>query len=293
VADLEPNVRLDVTHENLRRQVTVSGYNELAAIDEDARHLGLGNSLVGFLFGRDDGDYYRRSGATLEFAPPAAGRRSWRVRGYAEYQRPADVETDFALFRFWEDDFAFRSSLPAAEGWEFGGSLELDPWWGTDPRLAQAGFELLAQGGQFQPETGDGAAYARTSLIGRTILPVPGSMRLALEAGGGTSWGDPTPQRLWFVGGPRTLRGYDPRLVGGTSYVRGRAELARAFTWGSLALFSDWAWAGARDAFDASQGFTSVGTGLSILDGIVRIDAGWGLDPPRNFRLEFYLDAIL
>ncbi len=293
VADLEPNVRLDVSRENLRRRVTLSGYNELAAIDEGARHLGLGNTMLAFFFGRDDGDYYRRSGASLELTPPEARRRSWRLRGYAEYHRVAEVETDFALFGFWKDPTPFRPNLVADEGWELGGALDVNPWWGTDPRLAQAGFDLFLQGGRLEPEAGPSAEYARASLVGRTIVPLGSSVRLAVEAGGGTSWGDPTPQRLWYVGGPRTVRGYDPRLAGGTSFLRGRAELARAFTWGSLSFFSDWGWAGARETFDAEQGFTSVGAGLSLLDGIVRIDGAWGIDEPRGFRLDLYLDAIL
>ena len=33
--------------------------------------------------------------------------------------------------------------------------------------------------------------------------------------------------------------------------------------------------------------------GKSLLDGILRIDGAYGLDSPRGFRLDFYLDAIL
>jgi hypothetical protein len=82
-------------------------------------------------------------------------------------------------------------------------------------------------------------------------------------------------------------------VAGGTSFLRGRVEVARAYSWGSVALFSDWAWAGDRDLFDAGQGYTSIGAGLSLLDGILRIDGGYGLDDPKDFRLDFYLDAIL
>jgi hypothetical protein len=60
-----------------------------------------------------------------------------------------------------------------------------------------------------------------------------------------------------------------------------------------VALFSDWAWAGDRESIDLSQGFTSVGAGLSIIDGLIRMDGGWGLDDPTGFRLDLYLDAIL
>lgn len=287
VADLEPNARVDVTRETLRRRVTLSGYNELSAIDEGARHLGLGNSLTAAFFGRDDGDYYRRSGGALEWTPPTARRRSFRVRAYSEYHRAAEAETDFALFRLWSDDWAYRPNLMAGEGWEHGASVELGPWWGTDPRLVQGGLDLLTQAGTGMTD------YARASLVGRLVFPLPADLRFAVEAGGGTSWGTPSPQRLWYVGGPRTLRGYGPRVAGGEAFARGRAELARSFSFGSLAIFSDYGWAGPSSNVDLSDGFYSIGAGVSLIDGLIRLDGAHGLVRPRDFRLDFYLDAIL
>ena len=82
IADLEPNGRVEITSETVKRRVTFSLFHELAAIDEDARHLGLGNSLLAALTGRDDGDYYRRSGASFEWTPPELERRDLKVRGF-------------------------------------------------------------------------------------------------------------------------------------------------------------------------------------------------------------------
>ncbi len=287
LGDLEPNLRADMTHEGLRRRISLSGYSELAAIDAGARHLGLGNSLLAALFGRDDGDYFYRSGASLEWLPPSAARRTYRVRTYAEYQRPASVATEFAVFQFWKEGWAYRPNIAADEGWEYGAVLDVNPWWGSDPLLTQGGFDLMVQGG-----TGM-ADYARASLTGRIVVPFPSALRVAVEAGGGTSWGDPTVQRLWFVGGSRTLRGYGPRIAGGADYTRGRIEIARTFVWGALSLFSDYGWAGTWDGFEVSNGYTSAGVGLSILDGLIRMDAAQGLKDPMGFRFEFYLDGIL
>jgi len=287
VGDLEPNARLDIGRETLRRRITLGGYNELTSIDEEARHLGLGNSLNAALFGRDDGDYYRRTGATLEWTPPTAARRSYRVRAYAEYHRPAAIETRFAVFRLWKDGWAYRPNLVADEGWEYGAIVDLNPWWGTDPRLVQGGLDVMAQAG-----TGD-SEYARASLVGRLVFPLPSDLRFAVEAGGGSSWGAPPTQRLWYVGGPRTLRGYGPRTAAGGSFARARAELARTYSFGSVALFSDYGWAGARSDLELSDGFYSIGAGISLLDGLIRFDGAYGLVEPRDFRFDFYLDAIL
>lgn len=287
VADLDPDLRVDATHETLRRRFTWSVYHELAAVDEDARHLGPGNSLTALFFGRDDGDYYRRSGTSIEWTPPAADRRSWRVRGYAEYHEAAETNTDFALGHLGSSSWDFRDNLEAAEGWELGGVATLAPWWGTDPRSPQAGLELELRG------AGGDWSYARASLVGRTALPLTERYRIGLAAGAGTSWGDPPPQRLWLMGGAATLRGYGPRARTGTSFGRGRAELARLFSFGAVSLFTDAAWAGERNAIRWDDALLSAGVGLSIVDGLIRMDAAWGLRDPKDFRLELYLDGIL
>lgn len=282
------NARLDLTRETLARRLTLSAFHELAAVDDRGRHLEVGNSVNAFLFGRDDGDYYRRSGVALTWTPPAAERQGFRVRGWAERHRAVAAETDFALWHLTDGGLGFRDNLQATEGWEYGGSVSLRPWWGTDPRLAQGGLDLTLQAGD-----GDWR-YAQASLEGRAALPLADRLRLGLEAGGGTSWGDPPPQRYFLLGGPRTLRGYAPRTTGGVTYLRARTELARHFDFGAVALFGDAGWgATERRAPVADEVLYSVGAGLSILDGLIRLDGAWGLREPRGFRLDLYLDGIL
>jgi hypothetical protein len=75
--------------------------------------------------------------------------------------------------------------------------------------------------------------------------------------------------------------------------ARGRLELARAMPWGNLALFSDWGWAGDRTNIAAGARRWSAGAGLSLLDGLVRLDLARALREPRGFRLDLHLDAVL
>jgi hypothetical protein len=37
----------------------------------------------------------------------------------------------------------------------------------------------------------------------------------------------------------------------------------------------------------------SAGIGLSILDGILRLDSAWGWKGPSDWRLDLYLDGLL
>lgn len=85
-ADLEPKARLDFERSSVRRRLRLGFYHELAATDPRGRYLGFGNSMYAFLFGRDDGEYYRRSGADLTWRSPVAARESFEFRAYAERQ---------------------------------------------------------------------------------------------------------------------------------------------------------------------------------------------------------------
>ena len=288
VADLHPNARLDVVRETLERRVTLSGFHELAAVDERGRHLELGNSLNAALFGRDDGDYYRRSGAWLEWTPPVTGRQSFRVRAFAERHQAVAREADFALGRAFDGDWHFRDNLAADEGWDVGGLLLVSPWWGTDPSLAQAGLDLSLMG-----SSGGDFEYARASLTGRAALPLPGHMRLGLEAGGGTSTGTLPVQRTWYLGGPSTLRGYGPRVLAGPDFVRARAELQRRVRFGAVSVFGDAGWAGARELWDSDAALWSLGAGVSLLDGLIRLDLARGMRAPTGYRFDAYLDGVL
>ncbi|MGE0160782.1 MAG: hypothetical protein AB7T31_15370 [Gemmatimonadales bacterium] len=287
VADLHPNASLEIAHETIADRIALVGFHELTTIDEGARHFGIGNSLLAAAFGRDDGDYYRRTGGMLEWTPPVAGRRTYRIRGYAEYHEAVEAETSFTLLHATSDTWSFRPNIAADEGWEYGASLELTPYWGSDPNLAQGGLDLLVQAG-----TGD-FEYARSALGAHVVLPLPARLRIALQAAAGTSWGAPSTQRLWYLGGPSTLRGYDPRAAGGESFLRARGELARGTSFGRLSLFSDVGWAGDRSSARWDDALRSVGVGVSLLDGLIRFDGAWALDEPDGFRFDAYLDQIL
>jgi len=286
-ADRHMNGGVEAVHESLDRLISVSGYHELAAIDERARHLGLANSLMALVAGQDDGDYYRRSGVAVAWTPPTSKPRSFRYRAFAEYHESVHNETDVQLARLWDDEASFRPNVVAREGWEYGGSLELGRRWGTDPSRTRGGVEAFAQAA-----TGE-AEYARASLGVDVRFAGPARSGLSLEAEGGTAWGSPSAQRLWYLGGPMTLRGYAPRSSGGDTFWRARAELDRAFSFGRLVLFSDMGWAGDGRDLDLDDALCSAGVGLAVIDGILRIDGAWQLEAPHRFRLDAYLDQIL
>lgn len=290
VADLRPKLRLSAEWETLRRRTTLSAYHELRSGVHRSDHLDLGNSLNALIFGRDDGEYFEATGAAIAWTPPSAERESWRVRLYGERHRAVSTETDFTLAHAFDDGWDFRPNIEASEHDEFGGEIELRPWWGTDPLAPQFGAELYLHGASGDLE------YARSSLLLRASLPFAMSeghrWRISLEAAGGEAWGEIPIQRNWFLGSSATLRGYAASTLVGEAFVRGRGEVARVFPVVSVALFTDLGWAGDDlDGYREAEALYSVGVGASVLDGLVRLDVARGLRDPEETRWDFYLDA--
>ena len=138
--------------------------------------------------------------------------------------------------------------------------------------------------------------YARTSATLRLAVPLlEGSWRVGLEAAGGTAWGRLPLQREWFLGGASTLRGYDASVLTGSTFARGRMELAQvrsraAYSW---VVFGDVGWAGERRDFREAEPLYCAGVGVSVMDGLIRMDLSQGLrGPDKRLRFDLYLDAL-
>lgn len=299
--DRSPKARLNFERSTVRRRLRLGVYRELTTTDPRGGYLGFGNSMHAFLFGRDEGEYYRATGADFTWRPAAGARESFEFRAYAERQASAaSSEISFALFRSLDRSWAFRPNVDADDVEEVGAEVRISPWRGGDPFRAQFGLDLYGHGARWRT-TGVGAAgsagtnYVRTSATLRAAVPlVYPAWRLGVEVGGGTTWGDAPLQRAWFMGGASTLRGYPASTVMGSSFARGRLEVARTYDIGTVSVFGDVGWAGLRADFGAGNFLYGVGVGGSALDGLIRMDLSHGLTgPEKQFRIDLYLDALL
>lgn len=284
--DHEPNGVLDVTRQSVRRGLTFSVHHGLVPVDENARALGIGNSATALFFGRDDGEYFRATGVSLSARPPEHRREWYGWRLYAEKQIAAPRTTDFALFR---GHGVFRPNLEADRADQVGFRLALRPWWGRAADAFQAGGELMVQA-----ETGT-FHFGRGRLTLAGAFPVVEKVRAGLQVSAGTSWGDVPVQRLWYLGGAGTLRGYGGSTAVGPDMLRARLELSRRFLGGGMGavVFSDAGWAGEESVFHEDDVLLSAGVGASLLDGLIRLDLARALRSPTGWRLELYVDAIL
>jgi hemolysin activation/secretion protein len=186
----------------------------------------------------------------------------------------------------WDD--GFRPAAAAARADQMGIDAALSPWWGGDPSRPAAGFDLSLGG-----EIGD-FDFVRARLGLDAVLPLPADARLDLSARGGVASENAPPQRLWILGGPASLRGFAPGVAAGPAFLSGRIELRRPLSiwrWTGavdLALFADGGWAGERGGVRWTDALASAGAGLSLLDGVLRVDAARSWKGPRASRVDVY-----
>ena len=241
---------------------------------------------MALLAGRDDGDYYRRTGGTVSLTPPPQRRPTWGVAFSSERHRPVAAETRVSLARLWEGaGWAFRPNVLAEEGWEHAVTLRVAPSMGTDPRSVQAG--LTWNGTAAWGSLG----HYRTSLTGRLALPVGSHHRLGLRAWGGVATDDTPTQRAFAVGGSSTLRGYGPRTMVGPCGAGGTVELQRVLAATAFVAFADVGWAGRCQALTVDAVLGAGGVGISVLDGLIRADLSRGFASGRRLRFDLYLDG--
>jgi hypothetical protein len=147
--------------------------------------------------------------------------------------------------------------------------------------------------GRTEGELGSGQTdYARgwTSL-GITV-PVR-RLTLGLEGGLGSSTGELPLQRRFFPGGPSVFRGARAGELAGDAFWFARAEVGRSYSGFNVVTFVDWMAVGSRDALWDSNPRVTLGTGVSVLDGLLRLDLGRNLREERDWKFDLYLDGLL
>jgi hypothetical protein len=283
-ADLVPNAELGLTGRAVTMQRRLAVYHRLDAVRPGDRALGWGNSLSALLFGRDDGFYYRAAGAEL-LLEPVAGPNGFSATIFAEQQRAAAKNTDISLPGLWRSD-VFADNIEADEATQAGLKLGWAHRRGLDPTGVRTAIELggEAAGGSFR--------YVQPSATVSGSFPLGERSLVAVELSGATSFGEVPAQRLWYLGGPASVRGYAAGASRGEAFWRARAEVARAAPGARLILFGDAGRADHPGRLGIDPSLLSVGVGASALDGLLRLDLARGLRG-GGWRVDLHMDAPL
>lgn len=281
IADLYPNGEVSLTRSNIASTAFISGYRRLVPAGDWGNPLSFGSSLSAVLFGRDEGFYYRAVGVELGGRSERGTSFDWRY--FAERQTPARRETQFSL----AGDLA-TPNIGAREGWIGGTSLRIKPAYGSDPN----GFRVFSDLRLEAATTGD-STYARGALD-LTFTGAAGKLVGALTLSGGSSMGPLPPQRRWYLGGTHSIRGQSPDTVqSGNAYWMTRGELSRTVYGLRPVVFADFGWTGDRTRMSAvGRPLSGAGTGISLLDGLIRFDVARGIHPRKQWRVDLYVDAV-
>jgi hypothetical protein len=287
LADLEPNGGASLTRTSPWGTVTVGAYRRLNSANDWGDPLSFGSSIWNLLVGDDEGFYYRSWGAELsgsEVEGPLPF--SWRL--FTEHEWGASVATHFDLTGIFGGATMPLRNIGTPSGTITGLSFRTRPLWGLDPN----GFQLTAD------TRGEGAGGSYTYVRGATDLtlthPVTHLLVAALTAGGGTSAGEVPPQREWYLGGLRTIRGLAPGTESGDAYWMSHLEIATRDMFVRPILFYDIGWAGDRNNWTREGHLLNgAGIGASMLDGLIRVDVGKGIWPTHSVRVNAYLQGAL
>lgn len=280
-ADLEPNGELALARSNLDKTIRGRVYHRLVSANDWGNPLSFGSSLSAFLFGRDEGFYYRATGAEVEWERDRRALVTWRL--FAERQRTAVAENGFSLGP------KFIPNITARAGQYAGVATRLVHTHGLDPERFRVFTDLRLESAVSDSSN---AVYGRGALD-VTLAQGFRGYAAALTLSGGASAGAVPAQRLWYIGGSHTVRGQraDP-AASGNAYWIGRLELGGLVQGIRPVVFGDVGWAGDRNAWrDVGRPMSGVGLGASFLDGLVRFDVSRGLYPQKRFRVDMYVDA--
>jgi hypothetical protein len=290
IADRIPNAEVSFIRATGAGSTSITGYRRLAVANDDwGNPLDFGSGLSAFLFGRDEGFYYRAAGAQIE-SDHLLGT-SWQWRVFHEQQSDAAPKTSLSLAKtLGSSGFDPATNIVVLRIRETGASLRNVKSFGLDPRAFRLMSDLRIEGA-----TGD-LDYGRAALdltlshpIGRVLNR---SFSAAITAGAGTSAGALPVQRMWYLGGTSTIRGQPAGVLAGDSYWLTRTEVGYGPAGFRRIAFVDLGWAGDRTAWqDLYKPASGAGIGWSLLDGLIRADVARGLYPRKDWRGALYLEA--
>ena len=278
-ADKKPNFELSLARSDFSKTIRVNGYTRLTSANDWGSPLNFSSSLGALLFGRDEGFYYRATGAELLWTAERGPRLE--LRAFSERQSNAPLNTTANL------GATFIPNIESANVTSTGASLRYLGSFGQDIRGWRAFTDLRLEGA-----AGD-SSYGRAALDVTLSKALLRRLDAALTLAGGTTVGHVPAQRRWFLGGTQTIRAQGPDTAqSGTAFWMTRMELARSSEFMRTALFGDLGWAGPREQWGQfGRPLSGAGVGFSFLDGLIRFDVAKGIYPRRDVRFAFYFNA--
>lgn len=240
-------------------------------------------SIAAALLGRDPQIYHDALGVTVFGDALRRGMADLHV--FAERQRPVLATQSRGLL-----------GLPLPDG---NPAADAGTWAGLRGRMrarrraAPTGMRISPLLEMEAAQRLDSTSRFARVLAGAAIqVPLTARSAISLQTRAATSMGVVPRQQRWPLGGPTGVRGQDPERVRGDALWLTRGEMGVGTAALRVAAFSDIGWAGSRRDW-SRQGASSSGGGLgvSVVDGLLRVDVSRGLRPRTNWRLDLQVET--
>jgi hypothetical protein len=282
LADAQLNGEFSLERSNGRRAYKGTVYRRLVPSVDFGDPFTMGASVGALLYALDEGFYHRAWGVDVTGSLVQTGGLEWRLFG--EEQWSASVESEWSLFGGAHDD-RFGPNVVASRAKLAGASIRWRGSRGLDPRGWRLNTDVRLEGAGGDFEYGRGLLETSVSRgLGRIAASVTGAV--------GSSTGELPPQRQFFLGGLHTIRGQEPGTAVGEAFWMTRLELGTNVAAYRPVIYGDLGWAGPRSSWGQSERpMAGVGVGMSLLDGMFRVDLARGIHPRWHTRLDFYFEA--
>ncbi len=254
-------------------------FSEMRDADRLAEGLTFGNSVTALWTTHDDGDYVFMGGGELSYARLLSRSADLTLEArYADESAPRWLAHD-ALNELLGGGGVFAPNGPVAPGRYLVTSAEITGG-GTvvDWRI---GLEGTA---------GDGRE-GRGWIVAAARTPPESRLAVTLSAWTGVGAGDSIPQREFRLGGSRTLRGYQAGAFRGLSAWAASLDIGLSRGRVSPVVFMDAGQAAPRLLRYAGTPAASFGAGVSLLGGVLRLDAARPVAPRAKWRINLTLGA--
>ncbi len=250
--------------------------------------LGFGNSMNALFTVHDDADYYLASyGGGVTYNSNAAGfLREGEIGLYYERQDSMPTVATTAINDALGGSGTFQPNPQIAAGHYLRGTFS---------RASHVGQATFRQGLDALKSLDSAGFSARVWATGEVPYRV-WQRRGAFTVRTGLLVADELPQMLFRVGGPQTVRGHTYGVKKGAVFWS--AQLDFALTGNSAiapVVFVD-----VGDAYEAPAGanpvsvdgpLVGVGAGVSFLQGFMRLNFAWGVNPGDEFRFDLLFRA--
>jgi hypothetical protein len=251
----------------------IKAFRSVREIEPWTTGLGIGNSLNALFVGHDDADYYLTVGGGLSYEWNSGPLGGVQVVAGVERHRSATTESGSVIADLWgSGDFQLNPPV-----------TEADFFHGRVMRVDRIGFVEWSNG--IDVLAGDVAVGSRLWTALRLPFEVA-SRTGTLTLRAALARGDDLPQLLLRVGGPQTVRGYTYGSRVGREFWSAQLDLALTRS----AFLAPVAFVDVGDTF-TSNPLVSVGAGISVLGGIVRLNLAKGVNPGTDVRFDLLFRA--